>query len=175
VDNLSGMVTFEEAAIEVFIKQHQQALAENNTKNNVTNGWGCGPIVSNFSGLQGAFFRILGKQDRTPGNYPQAPGEGIDGATNEYFHPIARIRKSKLSNYHPISLYGYSLEQPDSDAGWVWNKKGGQAVPEYVMLPEKKMSVVHEGGYKTTSSLSRLLCPKILLADLDRDNGMRPE
>ncbi|KAJ6089242.1 hypothetical protein N7467_004458 [Penicillium canescens] len=173
VDNLSGMVTFEEAAIEVLIKQHQHALAENNTKNNVTNGWGCGPIVSNFSGLQGAFFRILGKQDRTPGNYPRAPGEGIDGATNEYFHPTARIRKSKLSNYNPMSLYGYSLEQPDSDAGWMWNKKGGQAVPEYMMRPEKKMSVVHEGGYKTTSSLSRLLCPTILLADLDRDNGMR--
>jgi hypothetical protein len=169
------MLTFEEAAINVFIQQHQHALAENNTKNNVTNGWGCGPLVSNFSGLQGAFFRILGKQHRTPGNYPQAPGDGIGGATNEYFHPIARIRKSKLSNFNPMSLYGYSLEEPDGDAGWKWVKKGGQAVPEYVMRPEKKMSVVHEGGYKTTRSLSRLLCPTILLADLDRDNGVPPE
>lgn len=169
------MLTFEEVAIKVLIQQHQYALAENNTKNKVTDGWGCGPIVSNFSGLQGTFFRILGKQDRTPGNYPRGPGDGSGGATNEYFHPIARIRKSKLSNYSPMSLYGYSLEEPDGDAGWRWDKKGGQAIPEYVMRPEKKMSVVHQGDYKTTGSLSRLLCPKVLLAGLDRDNGVRPE
>ncbi|KAJ6109358.1 hypothetical protein N7486_001592 [Penicillium sp. IBT 16267x] len=175
VDNLSGMLTFEEVAIELLIKQHKHALADINSQNNVTNGWGCGPIVSNFSGLQGAFFRILGKQDRTPGNYPRAPGEGIGGATNEYFHPIARIRKISLPNYNPMSLYGYSLEEPDGDAGWKWVRTGGHAVPEYVMRPEKKMSVVHEGGYRNTRSLSRLLCPNTLLADLDRDNGVRPE
>ena len=169
------MLTFEEAAIQILIEQHQHALAENNTKSNITNGWGCGPIVSNFSGLQGKFFRILDKQNRTPGNYPQAQGNGIDGATNEYFHPITRIRKSKLSNYNPMSLDGYSVEQPDGDAGWRWDKNGGQTVPEYVLRPEKKMSVVHEGEYKTMRSLSRLLCPEILLADLDRDNGVRSE
>src|ERR1700710_2678912 len=98
------MLTFEGAALNELIKQHQVALEGNNAKNNISNGWGCGPIVSNFSGLQGAFFRIIGKQDRTPGNYQRVPGDGIDGATNEYFHPIARIRKSKLSNYNPMSL-----------------------------------------------------------------------
>lgn len=169
------MLTFEEAAIEVLLEQHQQALVENYTKNNVTNSWGCGPIISNFSGLQGAFFRILGKQDRTPGNYPPTSGDGNDRDTNEYFHPIVRIRKSKLPDYNPMSLYGYSAEQSDSEAGWMWHKKDLQAVPEYVMHPEKKMSVVDEEGYKTTSSLSRLMCPKILLADLDRDNGVTPE
>ncbi|KAJ6190980.1 hypothetical protein N7519_001001 [Penicillium mononematosum] len=176
VDNLSGMLTFEEPAIKMLLEQHQDAIAENNTKNNTTNCWGCGPIVSNFSGLKGAFFRILGKQDRTPGNYQRAPGDGSDRATNESFHPIVRIRKSKLSNYNPMSLYGYSAEKSDNDAGWMWNKKERQAVPEYVMRPEKNMSVLHEGEYKTTStSLSRLMCPKVLLEDLDRDNGVPPE
>ncbi|KGO37688.1 protein of unknown function DUF2235 [Penicillium expansum] len=175
VDNLSGMLTFEEAAIDVLLEQHQHAQAANNAKNNITDGWGCGTIVSNFSGLRGAFFRILGKQDRTPGNYPQGPDDGNDRATDEYFHPIVRIRKSKLSNYNPTSLYGYSAEKSDSDAGWMWHREDRQTVPEYVMRPEKKMSLVNEGGYKTTSSLSRLMCPKLLLADIDRDNGVTPE
>jgi hypothetical protein len=55
VDNLSGMLTFEEMAIKKLIKEHHDALVENNARNNVINGWGCGPIVSNFAGLQGAF------------------------------------------------------------------------------------------------------------------------
>ncbi|KAJ5110387.1 hypothetical protein N7532_000922, partial [Penicillium argentinense] len=149
-EEIGDIAFVDEGAIKVLIKQHQQALADINSQNNVMNGWGCGPIVSNFSGLQGAFFRILGKQDRTPGNYPRAPGEGIGGATNEYFHPIARIRKIKLSSYNPISLYGYSLEEPNGDAGWKWVRTGGHAVPEYVMHPEKKMRI-------------------------DRDNSVRPK
>jgi hypothetical protein len=169
------MLTFEEAALDQLIKQHQVALEENNAKNNITNGWGCGPIVSNFSGLQGAFFRIIGKQDRTPGNYQRILDDGISGATNEYFHPITRIRKNKVSNYNPESLSGYSFEKSDGEAGWRWIRRGIQAVPEYVMRPEKKMNVMHEAEYKTKPSLSRLLCPTILLADLDRDNDVRPE
>ncbi|KAJ5974165.1 hypothetical protein N7481_011375 [Penicillium waksmanii] len=175
MDNLSGMLTFEGAAINELIKQHQDALAENNAQNNIKNGWGCGPIVSNFSGLQGAFFGILGKQDRTPGNYPPVAGDGIGGATNEYFHPIVRIRKSILSNYNPASLHGYSFEESDGEAGWRWVREGVPAVPEYVMRPERKMSVMNEKGYKTMPSLSRLLCPTEVLADLDRDTGVRPE
>jgi hypothetical protein len=175
------MLTFEDTAIEELIKQHHDALAENNARNNarnnVINGWGCGPMVSNFAGLQGAFFRVLGKQDRTPGNYPRDAGDGIGGATNEYFHPIARIRKSKLSNYNPASLYGYALQEPDGKASWRWVKKGVQAVPEYVLHPEKKMSlaVYGKGKYRNVDSLSRLLCPPIILAELDRDNGVLPE
>jgi hypothetical protein len=177
VDNLSGMLTFEEIAINELIKQHHNALAENNTRNNVINGWGCGPIFSNFAGLQGAFFRVLGKQDRTPGSYPQDAGDGISGATNEYFHPITRIRKSKLSNYNPASLNGYTLQEPDGNAGWQWVKNGVAAIPEYVMLPDKKMSLAVYGKseYKNADSLSRLLCPPTVLADLDRVNSVRPE
>ncbi|EEA28808.1 hypothetical protein TMatcc_002841 [Talaromyces marneffei ATCC 18224] len=177
VDNLSGMLTFEEIAINKLIKQHHDALVENNAKNNVINGWGCGPIVSNFAGLQGAFFRALGKQDRTPGSYPRDAGDGISGATNEYFHPITRIRKSKLSNYHPASLNGYALQEPDGTAGWQWVKNGVAAIPEYVLRPEKTMSlaVYGTGEYKNVDSLSRLLCPAAVLADLDRDNGVIPE
>lgn len=173
MDNLSGMLTFERAAINELIKQHKDALAWNNARSNITNSWGCGPIVSNFSGLQGAFFRLLGIGDRKPGEYPPVPGDGTDGATNEYFHPIARIRKSILSNYNPASLHGYSIEKSDGEPGWKWVKRGVRAVPEYVMHPEKTMSVMDEEGYQTKPSLSRLLCPTIILADLDRDNGVR--
>src|SRR5262249_49626303 len=140
IDNLSGMLTFDDAAIKLFIKQHQRAL----NAIHVINGWGCGPIVDNFSGLQGAFFRLLGKQERTPGDYPRDPGDGSAGATNEYFHPITRIRKNKLSNYNPPSLRGYATKEPDGSVGWKWMKKGVQAVPEYVMRPEKTMSVAYE-------------------------------
>lgn len=166
------MLTFEEAAIKILAEEHRRAL---NTIN-VTNGWGCGPIVDNFSGLQGTLFRLLGKKDRTPGNYPRDPGDGIGGATNEYFHPIARIRNSKRSDYNPASLLGYSREEPDGNAGWRWVKAGVQDVPEYVMRPERTMSLASKKGgkvkFRVEKSLSRLLCPSSILVELDRDNGI---
>lgn len=177
------MLTFEKAAINEIIEQHQEALAENG----VADGWGCGPIVSNFSGLQGKFFRILGKQDRTPGNYPPVPrdivenkriedeksdGDRIYGVTNEYFHPITRIRRRILPNYNPASLDGFEIFHDQNNWRWV---KGDIVVPEYVLRPERTMSVMHEGEYRTEPSLSRLLCPANLLADLDEDNNVQPD
>ncbi|KAL5623808.1 hypothetical protein FOBRF1_003058 [Fusarium oxysporum] len=171
VDNLSNMLTFEDAAIKILIKEHHRAL----NSINITSGWGCGPIVDNFSGLQGLFFWLLGKKDRAPGSYPRDPGDGTSGATNEYFHPITRIRKEILG-YNPIPLQGYSIERPHDSAGWKWVKSGVQSIPEYVMHPEKKMSVAYEENgrvkYRVESSLSRLLCPENILLDLDRDNGI---
>lgn len=162
------MLTFDNAAIEILIEQHRRAL----NANHIPNGLGCGSIVDNFAGLQGAFFWLLGKQDRTPGDYPRDPGDGIGGATNEYFHPITRIRKAKVPNYNPPPLQGYALNEPDGKEGWKWVKKGVQAVPEYVLRPEKKMSVVHEDNeYGVVESLSRRLCPKSILLELDKDNG----
>ncbi|KAE8357292.1 hypothetical protein BDV27DRAFT_164647 [Aspergillus caelatus] len=178
MDNLSGMLTFEKTAINKIIQQHQDALAENG----IADGWGCGPIVSNFSGLQGKFFRTLGKQDRTPGNYPPVPhdiiederieGDRIYGATNEYFHPIARIRRGTLPNYNPASLDGFEMFHDEN--GWRW-VKGDIVVPEYVLRPERTMSVMHEGEYRTEPSLSRFLCPANLLTGLDRDNNVQPQ
>lgn len=171
VDNLSNMLTFEDAAIKILIKEHHRAL----NSINITSGWGCGPIVDNFSGLQGLFFWLLGKKDRAPGSYPRDPGDGTSGATNEYFHPITRIRKEILG-YNPMPLQGYSIERPHGSAGWKWVKSGVQSIPEYVMHPEKKMSVAYEENgrvkYRVESSLSRLLCPENILLDLDRDNGI---
>ncbi|RKK89332.1 hypothetical protein BFJ71_g12365 [Fusarium oxysporum] len=171
VDNLSNMLTFEDAAIKILIKEHHQAL----NSINIPSGWGCGPIVDNFSGLQGLFFWFLGKKDRAPGSYPRDPGDGTSGATNEYFHPITRIRKEILG-YNPMPLRGYSIERPHGSAGWKWVKSGVQSIPEYVMHPEKKMSVAYEENgrvkYRVESSLSRLLCPENILLDLDRDNGI---
>ncbi|KAF3400407.1 hypothetical protein DPV78_005728 [Talaromyces pinophilus] len=45
------------------------------------------------------------------------------------------------------------------------------------MYPNKKMSLAVYGKneYKEAGSLSRLLCPSSVLADLDRDNSVRPE
>ncbi|EXA31308.1 hypothetical protein FOVG_17361 [Fusarium oxysporum f. sp. pisi HDV247] len=171
VDNLSNMLTFEDAAIKILIKEHHRAL----NSINIPSGWGCGPIVDNFSGLQGLFFWLLGKKDREPGSYPRDPGDGTSGATNEYFHPITRIRKEILG-YNPMPLRGYSIERPHGSAGWKWVKSGVQSIPEYVMHPEKKMSVAYEENgrvkYRVESSLSRLLCPENILLDLDRDNGI---
>jgi hypothetical protein len=166
------MLTFEEAAINLLIEEHRRAM---NTIN-VPNGWGSGPIVDNFAGLQGAFFRLLGKRDRTPGNYPRDAGDGIEGATNEYFHPSTRIRKSKVPHYNPAPLQGYSVEEPVGNERWKWVKNGVRAVPEYIMSPEKVMSVSYmDGGvvkYRVGKSLSRTLCPESILSDLDRDNGI---
>jgi hypothetical protein len=73
--------------------------------------------------LQGAFFWLLARRDRTPGDYYHHPGDGVTDATNEYIHPISRIRKGKVLNWNPLSLKGYALGEPDgSGAGWRWGK-----------------------------------------------------
>jgi hypothetical protein len=173
------MLTFEGVIIQELIQQHWTARAERNGLNQNDDDWGCGYIRSNFAGLQGAFFRALGIRDRTPGNNPQVPGDDKSAhTTNEYFHPIARIRKTNLSpSYCPAALAGYMIEGPGDDVGgqigWQWIKKGvSTAVPEYVLHPDKKMTVTLNSDYVTQSSLSRALCPKSLLADLDLHNGI---
>lgn len=166
------MLTFDEDAIETIVQNHQHAI------NRIahTNGWGCGPIIDNFFGLQGAFFRLLGKQERTPGNYPRDPGDGTDGATNEFFHPTVRIRRSKVPKWNPTPLQGYELQEPDSTTGWRWSRRDRRPVREYEMSKKKTMSLAYQDGqaigYKTGGSLSRRLCPKNILSDLDRDNAM---
>ncbi|KAJ6111276.1 hypothetical protein N7486_003511 [Penicillium sp. IBT 16267x] len=177
VDNLSGMLTFEGVIIEELIQRHRAARVERLAPDQEDYEWGCGHIESNFAGLQGAFFRGLGKQDRTPGSYPQVPGDGTSAhTTNESFHPIARIRKTKLSpSYSPAALSGYVNERAGDDAcqaGWQWVKKGIPAVPEYILHPEKEMAVSHNFEYVKQHSLSRSLCPRDLLADLDQQNGV---
>ncbi|KAH6850432.1 hypothetical protein B0I37DRAFT_413827 [Chaetomium sp. MPI-CAGE-AT-0009] len=172
LDNLSSMLTFEDTAIKVLVDEHRRALNAIQTPD----GWGCGALVDNFSGLRGYFWRILGKNNRTPGAYLQDPGDGTSGTTDEYFHPITRIRKDRL-NYDPAPLQGYVPEK-SSSAGWGWMKEGAPRIPEYVMHPNKKMQVAYEenGGvkYRLEDSLSRRLCPKSILLDLDGDNGILP-
>ncbi|KAJ5682302.1 hypothetical protein N7462_005467 [Penicillium macrosclerotiorum] len=179
VDNLSGMLTFESVIIEELIQQHRASQAERNALDQKDDSWGCGYIKSNFAGLKGTFFRVLGKQDRTPGNYPQVSGDDKSArTTNESFHPIARIRKTNLSpDYTPAALAGYVIEGPGDDGGsqtgWQWIKKDDSlALPEYVLRPDQRMTVMHELEYETRPSLSRSMCPKSLLADLDRHNGI---
>jgi hypothetical protein len=171
------MLTFEGVIIEELVQRHQAARAERLAPDQEDDDWGCGPIESNFAGLQGAFFRGLGKQDRTPGNYPQEPRDGTSAhTTNESFHPIARIRKTNLSpSYSPAALSGFVTERSGDGAGqtgWQWIKKGIPAVPEYILRPEREMTVSHNFEYVKQRSLSRALCPKGLLADLDQDNGI---
>lgn len=170
------MLTFDSAAIQILIEKHRRALNRVEAMQKITNGWGCGPIVSNFAGLQGAFFSLLGRTDRKPGEYPRDPGDGSAGATNESFHPIVRIRKLKLQNYNPMALQGYKLQDPHGGTGWEWAKTGVQAVPEYILRP-KLMSVAYEEGGRTKygfqNSLSRLMCPADILAELDKDNGIK--
>jgi hypothetical protein len=167
------MLTFEEVAIDRLIEEHRRALSSIK----VPNGWGCGPIVDNFSGLQGAFFRVLGRKDRTPGSYPRDPGDGMEGATNECFHPTTRIREYQLRQYNPLALQGYNPKVLDGNAGWHRVSSQGREMPEHVMRPEKVMSLastIEDGSvrYRFEKSLSRKLCPESILNDLDRDNGI---
>ena len=94
------MLTFERDAIDDLVKEHNTALSVIKT----TNGWGCGPLVDNFSGVQGFLWRVLGKKDRTP-------GDETGGPTDEYIHPITRVRKDRV-DYKPVSLQGYAPENP---------------------------------------------------------------
>ncbi|CAH0025163.1 unnamed protein product [Clonostachys rhizophaga] len=171
VDNLSGMLTFDAEAIEIIIKNHMSALKSIR----VADGWGCGPIGSSFSGLQGLFWGLLHRQHRTPGVYLQDPGGGTSGATNEYFHPTVRIRQKNLS-YKPVSLKRCFPMKRGSGGGWLWVMSDLRAVPEYVINPEKKMSIVYQenGSLKYTEReiLSRSLCPQSILTRLDEDNDM---
>ncbi|ETS88004.1 hypothetical protein PFICI_01832 [Pestalotiopsis fici W106-1] len=174
VDNLSQMLTFDKDAITDLVHEHSKALDGIKP----TNGWGCGPIIDNFTGLQGAFFRLLGRQDRTPGEYPRDPGDGTDGATNEFFHPTVRMRRYKVTKWNPPPLQGYELQEPDANTGWKWSKDGKRPVPEYEMKTNKTMSLAVQDPYDrkkirfvTGESLSRKLCPTDILSDLDRDNA----
>jgi len=164
------MLTFKDGAIKSLVKEHQRAL----DGNGVSNGWGCGPILDNFAGLEGLFFRLLGRMDRTPGSYPRDPGDGSSGSTNEYFHPILRVRRMKLPRYNPRALQGYSSEEPSDIGGWKWAKNGVESIPEFVMDPQKTMNVAYDDEdvvrYRTEESMSRRLCPRDILRDLDRDN-----
>lgn len=168
------MLTFDAAAIKIMIEKHQDTVNRIEANQNITNGWGCGPIVSDFAGLQGAFFRLLGRTDRKPGGYPRDPSDDSVGATNEYFHPMVRIRKCTLQDYNPMALQGYTLQESNGQ-GWEWAKAGVRTVPEYILRP-KPMSLAYEDGgsirFRSQNSLSRLMCPADILSELDRINGI---
>lgn len=169
------MLTFDSAAIQILIEEHRRALNRVEAMQKITNGWGCGPIVSNFAGLVGAFFSLLGRTDRKPGEYLRDPADGSVGRTNQSFHPIVRIRKLKLQNYNPMALKGFKLQEPHGGAGWEWAKTGVQVMPEYILRP-KPMSVAYEEGGRTKygiqNSVSRRMCPADILSELDKDNGI---
>ena len=175
MDHLSGLLTFDQASIASLIEDHRRAIIRVDTKASLTNGWGCGPIVDNFAGLQGAFFALLGRKDRTPGEYPQGPDDSTAGATNEEIHPVVRVRKDKL-RYDPVALRGWGAQEPSGGGqGWRWVKEGRKAMPEYVLSPNKSMTVAYEGDegvkFKVQESMARILCPPDILSELDRDNG----
>jgi hypothetical protein len=168
------MLTFEQTAISTLIEQHHHAL----NSNQITNGWGSGPIVDNFSGIIGAFFRLFGQQTRTPGSYARDPGDGEHGATRETFHPMVRVRKSKRPEWKPPAMKGYECVEPDGEGKpWQWLKKGVRPLSEYVMLPSKTMRVSYEDSvgitrYTTIGSMSRALCPAAILIELDEANNI---
>lgn len=152
VDSLSGMLTFENDAIEHLVKDHDSALSVLKT----TDGWGCGPLVDNFSGVRGFFSRwILGKRDRVSGDNTGDP-------IHQCIHPIARVRRDRI-DYKPVSLQGYV---PENGISWRWTNRGAPtapSIPEYKMEEHKKMKVAYEKNgsveYRDVESLSRRLCP----------------
>ncbi|SMR55017.1 unnamed protein product [Zymoseptoria tritici ST99CH_1E4] len=169
-DNVSQMLTFEKTAIDALIQEHSQALASIR----ISNGWGCGKIIDNFSGLTGALFRLLGICVRTPGGYDRDPGDGTSGSTEESFHPIVRVRRAKVPRWQPPALKGFELLEQGKSSEWV--KRGARSLPEYVLLPSKRMSVsirdqTGDARYTTIDSMSRTLCPAAILAELDEANS----
>lgn len=168
------MLTFEQSAIDAIVEHHRKAIEATKVKD----GWGCGKIIDNFSGIRGLFFHLLGRQVRTPGGYLQDPGDGSRGATNETFHAMVRVRKAKVP-WDPPALAGFNLEEPDGRGlPWVWKKSGVRPLPEYVLRPEKTMSISYrsegpkkEVRYRTAESLSRRLCPSNILRELDETNA----
>lgn len=170
IDNIGTALTFENAALDMIVSEHSQALLQNGTPD----GWGCGKIIDNFAGLQGAFFRLLGQSTRTPGGYSDTPG-----ATNEFMHPIVRYRKEQVSSWKPPSLAGFHFEGPGNSSSKkiVWAKLGQKAMSEYVMSPAKTLAVscVADDGswtFAERSSLARQLCPPSVLEKLDGEAGM---
>lgn len=154
----------------MIVSEHSQALLQNG----IPDGWGCGKIIDNFAGLQGAFFRLLGQSTRTPGGYSDTPG-----ATNEFMHPIVRYRKEQVSSWKPPSLAGFHFEGPGNSSSKkiVWAKLGQKAMSEYVMSPAKTLAVscVADDGswtFAERSSLARQLCPLSVLEKLDSEGGM---
>lgn len=139
MDCVSVMLTFKASAITLIIEAHRRAM---NTSP-LANSWGCGPIVDNFTGIQGAFFRILGQKTRTPGNFPRPCGDGTSGSTIETFHPMLRVRRFKIPSYQPPSLKGFEPEGPDDTSGWKWVKQGIEPIPEYVLEESNLMSVAY--------------------------------
>ncbi|KAF7193242.1 hypothetical protein HII31_05468 [Pseudocercospora fuligena] len=163
VDNLSKMLTFENNTIESLIEEHEFALQQNG----IPNGWGCGRILDNFSGLQGKFFQVLGTTVRTPARYVQDAGSAMPGVTNESIHPMARIRKARLGrNWSPPALEDFAVPSAAAE-GWEGRTGGVPTVPEYSMSTDKTMTVSYPTGttpsFGTRKSLSRTLCPRELL------------
>lgn len=169
MDNVSGLLTFEHSAIQRTIERHADAIGSIQLEN----GWGCGPITDNFSGIQGAFFALLGRQYRTPGSYTVDPVADFEGQTNESFHPTVRIRLEKVRDWKPRSLSLFSQVEGDGTSGWKWTRKKGHSIPEYRLHPEKRVIVVDgpdvNGRLRFTKlqSLSRTLCPRDILEELD--------
>ncbi|GIZ36711.1 hypothetical protein CKM354_000017900 [Cercospora kikuchii] len=152
IDNIGTMLTFEAEAIDLLISQHTTALVQNGDPS----GWGCGKIVDNFAGLSGTFFRLLGRQTRTPGAYS-------DDA-HEFIHPMVRYRRARVSSWKPAAVTELTLNDGNKTAV-SWSKAGQNDVPEYPMFVERESSVAkrNEDGsweHTTRSSLAKDLCPR---------------
>jgi hypothetical protein len=147
------MLTFEEQAIEDLITEHKKLLK--------IRSWGCGPIPDNFEGFSGMFYKFLGEEHRTPGNYLKNTKTGTSDnlVANETFHPMIRIRHKALQ-YTPESLSGFELEEGLGVYKW---KMEHEPMPEYVIKEgDKKMSVAKPPGmlpaeYPQDSMSCRLL------------------
>ncbi|KAL4755849.1 T6SS phospholipase effector Tle1-like catalytic domain-containing protein [Aspergillus foveolatus] len=165
VDKLSGMLTFENDAIQHFIDEYKSIPGT------TSDSWGCWPIAAN-----GGPLLALGKRDRTPGEYKDNAGDTKGEAkksfeTFETFHPMVRKRKGQVNGWCPGSLNGFNKQQ-NHENRWCWKKDNGIAILEDdVMFKERKMVVAYAQGsdvkYDARGSLSRELCPKKIVKELE--------
>lgn len=161
IDNVSGMLTFENSAIDTLLEDHRKAISHSTGPA----GWGCGWIIDNFAGWQGKVFQLLGQSTRTPGGY--AVQDTVNGDANESMHPMVRYRKHNVPSWKPPSLEGF---RPATGPDGHWTFSGRSPVPEYpmsshglsVMIENQDGSM--EFGFR--ESLARSLCPQSVLEEL---------
>lgn len=166
------MLTFEKPAIDEICEKHRGGSPGLNEcrKKEHRSAWGCQTIASNFAFLTGWFFRLVGKQVRTPGRYGSSLGESV--------HPIARLCRDHASRTS-YPLKSFTTTAGPAGIGYLWLDGNMVSIPEYVL--EKKGMVVEKFGplaadvsrYAFVNSLSRRLCEGEILAGLDQANGMQ--
>jgi hypothetical protein len=136
VDNLKDMLTFEKSTIDNFVTEYK------GIPSTAQSSWGNWPIDNS-----GGLLSILGKKDRTPGEYKDLARHAQDeeisvSKTCESFHPMVLTWKEHLDHWRPRSLEG--LIRPEgAETRWKFRKDDSKFIPEDdVIVAQGKRQIV---------------------------------